>query len=328
MKKIIAERFTKIMSISKEIKNVDFHKDFKNKFGDEGRKDWFFLIIEYLDNEIGLKDKKILDIGCGNGLHSVIFALYGAKVVGIDMNKERLSMFMKFVERLRYLNIKMSYGSALDLPIRTEKCDIVFCNQFISHVSNLTTAMKEAKRVLRNNGFFIISDTNRETLSNQKSLKKIYKRVDKKIRNITLSIVEQRNIEKEYNLSKVNMKYLSEIVMGMDIKQIYYIVDVYSTKGNITETLNSIKVKFKYRHPQTGYYYERFFTPEEIKERMIKNGFKNVKIDIPMGFKLNKIYNLINLPIIKNCGSKIFLPTYIVSGKKVEKDIKSNRETK
>ncbi len=49
-------------------------------------------IIKLLFNNISLpKDAKILDLACGNGRHSVLFAKKGFSVTGIDLSKYLIS---------------------------------------------------------------------------------------------------------------------------------------------------------------------------------------------------------------------------------------------
>lgn len=44
-------------------------------------------------------DKRILDYGCGNGVHSVWLAQYGGNIVAIDLSSASLEVAKKYAER-------------------------------------------------------------------------------------------------------------------------------------------------------------------------------------------------------------------------------------
>ena len=48
------------------------------------------LRLEYIESLVGLKDKNVLDVGCGGGLLTEAMASKGARVVGIDMADKAL----------------------------------------------------------------------------------------------------------------------------------------------------------------------------------------------------------------------------------------------
>jgi 2-polyprenyl-3-methyl-5-hydroxy-6-metoxy-1,4-benzoquinol methylase len=47
-------------------------------------------------NVIGnIKDKNILDLGCGSGKYSIVFAEMGAIVTGVDISKKQIELAQK-----------------------------------------------------------------------------------------------------------------------------------------------------------------------------------------------------------------------------------------
>ncbi|MDH5778665.1 MAG: bifunctional 2-polyprenyl-6-hydroxyphenol methylase/3-demethylubiquinol 3-O-methyltransferase UbiG, partial [Gammaproteobacteria bacterium] len=50
------------------------------------------LRVEYIDRRARLKDKQVIDVGCGGGILSESMAVRGAKVTGIDMGEAPLAV--------------------------------------------------------------------------------------------------------------------------------------------------------------------------------------------------------------------------------------------
>src|ERR1700716_1509530 len=50
------------------------------------------LRLDYIDRKAALKDKRVLDIGCGGGILSESMAARGARVTGIDLAEKPLKV--------------------------------------------------------------------------------------------------------------------------------------------------------------------------------------------------------------------------------------------
>ncbi|OQX55986.1 MAG: hypothetical protein B5M53_03530 [Candidatus Cloacimonas sp. 4484_209] len=86
----------------------------------------FSIAVEFLFEKRKAKGIKILDLGCGTGTQSLLFALLGANIVGIDLDVEALEILMirkMFYEKLsgRSLSIKIYNANALEFPYETER---------------------------------------------------------------------------------------------------------------------------------------------------------------------------------------------------------------
>jgi len=104
-----------------------------------------------------VKNKKILDVGCGTGRHALKLASRGAKVTGIDFSK---TMLKRAQEKARKLNINFKYRNITNLPFSSNSFDKVTCNLVLSHIRNLNKVVKEISRVVKKNGIVVISDLN------------------------------------------------------------------------------------------------------------------------------------------------------------------------
>jgi len=90
---------------------------------------------------------KVLDVGCGKKPYRVF--LSGSKVqkwIGLDLPTSESGKTEADV-----------YGSALDIPFRTEIFETVFCSQVLEHVTDPARIMKEIARVLKVGGHLVLT---------------------------------------------------------------------------------------------------------------------------------------------------------------------------
>jgi SAM-dependent methyltransferase len=107
----------------------------------------------YLDK--GSNNKlNILEVGCGAGMRLDWLAQNtGAKVFGIEPSS-------KAVEEAMHFGIRVSKGTADDLPFESGSMDIIiygFC-LYLCDRQDLFKIAKEADRVLKNEGWIVIRD--------------------------------------------------------------------------------------------------------------------------------------------------------------------------
>lgn len=86
----------------------------------------------------------LLDVGCGTGHLAGFWAEQGLSAVGLDIDAARL----KFA-RLRWPDVPVVLGDALDLPFRDGSFDIVALVTVLEFVSAPEKALREAARVAR-----------------------------------------------------------------------------------------------------------------------------------------------------------------------------------
>src|SRR5210317_2018363 len=75
-------------------------------------------IIPWLQKVADLKNKKILEIGCGTGSSSITFAEQGAKVTGIDVAEDSLQVAEK---RAKLLDLDVKYKNLSGTEISSLK---------------------------------------------------------------------------------------------------------------------------------------------------------------------------------------------------------------
>jgi len=102
-----------------------------------------------------LNGKRVLDLGCGSGPYSLLFAAAGASVVGLDLSETMIAIAR---ERSQGLNADFRVADIRDpLPFGDAEFDFVFSATALHYVENLTKTMSEIARVLKDKGRLIAS---------------------------------------------------------------------------------------------------------------------------------------------------------------------------
>lgn len=113
------------------------------------------LIPETLKILDDIKGKSILDLGCGEGGYSRLFTSKGAKVVGVDYSE---NLIKEAIKQNQTNEIEYYVRDACFLEgIEDNKFDIVVSAMCLMAVENIDSALKEAYRVLKPGGEFVIS---------------------------------------------------------------------------------------------------------------------------------------------------------------------------
>jgi ubiquinone/menaquinone biosynthesis C-methylase UbiE len=114
------------------------------------------LSLRLTRNEVdldSLKDKEVLDAGCGGGRYTVAWRKLGAKrAVGIDLSRIGVEDARRRVAEAGISGVEFEEGSVLELPFRDESFDIVFSNGVLHHTVDWKAGIAEIVRVLRKGG--------------------------------------------------------------------------------------------------------------------------------------------------------------------------------
>jgi GT2 family glycosyltransferase/SAM-dependent methyltransferase len=104
-------------------------------------------------------EKEVLDLACGEGYGSYILSETAKKVIGIDSDEEtiRHATSKYFLHNLTFI-----CGHMEKIPIKGKNLfDSVVCFEAIEHTDKHEETLSEIKRVLREDGFLIISTPNK-----------------------------------------------------------------------------------------------------------------------------------------------------------------------
>ena len=119
------------------------------------------LRLGYIDRLAPLKDRKVIDIGCGGGLLTEGMTKRGAQVIGIDMGKAPLT-----IARLH------QHESGLDIDYRQTTAeqmaatesgsfDTVTCLEMLEHVPDPAAVIAACAQLIKDDGRVFLSTINR-----------------------------------------------------------------------------------------------------------------------------------------------------------------------
>lgn len=105
-----------------------------------------------------VRDKQVLDIGCGLGYGTSVMARYAREITGVDYDEGTVeSNIKKYVSQS---NMKFVRGSVPPLDFPDGSFDVVTAFQFIEHIHRRPEMIKECLRVLRKGGVLLITTPN------------------------------------------------------------------------------------------------------------------------------------------------------------------------
>ena len=107
-------------------------------------------------NKIGVRDKRILDFGCGDGRYAFHLAELGAiEVVGIDVSPAMIEIANRELRNRKIEKVKFLEADGNNLPFGDNFFDIIFSNFVLHHFENTLKPLQEIFRVLDKNGYFL-----------------------------------------------------------------------------------------------------------------------------------------------------------------------------
>lgn len=108
-----------------------------------------------------VKNKVVVDLGCGTGYGTQILALNNSrKIYGVDSNAHAIEYAQKHYSHKKII-YKHQDGENTKLP--SSVADVVVAFEIIEHVENPKKFLKEASRLLKPGGTLFLSTPNNET---------------------------------------------------------------------------------------------------------------------------------------------------------------------
>jgi ubiquinone/menaquinone biosynthesis C-methylase UbiE len=134
---------------------IDFHHQNNRTSYTERKADQSWR--EIIEDIIKIKDKNIVDIGCGGGIYSkAMIDMGAAQVTGVDFSEEMLKGAADYCTG--YDQIRFVKGTALDTKLLSEQYNVVLERALIHHIQELGLCFSEAYRLLQKGGTFIVQD--------------------------------------------------------------------------------------------------------------------------------------------------------------------------
>lgn len=123
---------------------------------DKHAENWLTPSIEsfYLLNRWDSQNKKtFLDLGCGLGRHTVLFARNGFNVFAFDLSDIAIKRTKSWMEEEKLI-ADYKVGDMINLPYKNESMDSILCRNVISHTDTegMKKIVNELYRVLKKDG--------------------------------------------------------------------------------------------------------------------------------------------------------------------------------
>jgi len=123
------------------------------------------LRLEYIDRRAGLKDKNVIDVGCGGGILAESMASKGASVIGIDMGEAPLA-----VARLHQheSGVEVDYQRSTAEAFAEKHAgqfDVVTCMEMLEHVPSPASVIASCFKLVKPGGHVFFSTLNRNPKS-------------------------------------------------------------------------------------------------------------------------------------------------------------------
>ncbi|MEZ4667805.1 MAG: class I SAM-dependent methyltransferase [Anaerolineae bacterium] len=103
--------------------------------------------------------QRVLDAGCGAGHASFAFAPHVAQVIAYDLTQNMLEQVNRLALDKNIHNIEAKVGDVENLPFEDASFDLVVSRLSAHHWPHPQAALAEFARVLKPNGYFVLSDT-------------------------------------------------------------------------------------------------------------------------------------------------------------------------
>ena len=113
-----------------------------------------------------IKGRKVLDIACGEGYGSFMMARFASSLVGIDISQETVEHASSVYKKS---NLLFEQGDVAKINHLVNTFDVVVSFETIEHLSQQRKMISEIKRVLKHDGFLIISSPNSPVYSEKQT---------------------------------------------------------------------------------------------------------------------------------------------------------------
>tara|TARA_B100000683_G_scaffold163286_1_gene157238 strand:- start:90 stop:752 length:663 start_codon:yes stop_codon:yes gene_type:complete len=129
---------------------------------------------QVMEKEAGLAGKNVLEIGCGNGRLTAMYAASAATVIGLEPGGSSIRQAATNVPNVSFL-----CGTGLELPFNDNVFDIALFSLSLHHHPDYQRALDEAARVVQKDGLVLVLEPT--VLSQIQRLCKVFEDEDSRL---------------------------------------------------------------------------------------------------------------------------------------------------
>ena len=120
------------------------------------------LRLAWIENQVSLQGRQVLDVGCGGGILADAMARKGAKVLGIDLATKALKVAQLHAIEAQTEGVEYQETSAEALAAeRPAAFDVVTCMEMLEHVPDPSSVVKACATLVKPGGHVFFSTINR-----------------------------------------------------------------------------------------------------------------------------------------------------------------------
>jgi len=123
----------------------------------------YTLVLANLALHLTKPQQKILDVGGGNGVESILLAQQGHHITLVDFSNEMLTAARITIDRLNLESqVTVQQADVVDLPqlFVDKRFDVVLLHNVLQYVPDTDTALRAIHAVLQDDGFFSLGIIN------------------------------------------------------------------------------------------------------------------------------------------------------------------------
>jgi len=129
------------------------------------REIWYEHWHRYVFAREFVRDKRVLDVACGEGYGSALLAGAAHAVTGIDLSQQAVEHARRRYETQQ--NLRFECANACDLPLSEASQEVIVSFETLEHLAEQEVLIANFDRVLTSDGMLIISSPDKYTYSDK-----------------------------------------------------------------------------------------------------------------------------------------------------------------